>query len=141
VLGHIIDDERSKPNPKKIAKIEAWTTPKCQGQLQEFLGVVNYFGKFLPHIATLTGPVMALTGTAEFVWTALHNAAMTNIKKLIAEARIMKPVDYKSGLLIWLITDISLSECGAWVGQEDIPETVRPAVLHSRKFTDTQHNY
>jgi len=36
----------------------------------------------------------------------------------------MKPVDYKSGVLIWLITDASLSGCGAWVGQGDTPETL-----------------
>jgi len=40
VLGHIID-ERLKPDPEKIAKIEAWTTPTTKRQLQEFLGVVN----------------------------------------------------------------------------------------------------
>jgi len=61
---------------------------------------------------------------------------MTNSKKLIAEARIMKPVYYKSGVPIWLITNASLSRCGAWVGQGDIPETGRPAALYSRKFTD-----
>ena len=27
VLGHIIDDEGLTPDPEKIAKIEAWTTP------------------------------------------------------------------------------------------------------------------
>jgi len=53
----------------------------------------------------------------------------------------MKPVDYKSGVPMWLITDASLSGCGAWVGQGNRPETARPAALHSRKFTDAQHNY
>jgi len=141
VLGHIIDDEGLKPDPEKIAKIAAWTTPTPKGQVQEFLEVVNYISKLLPNIATLTAPLTALTGTAEFVWTALHDAAMTNIKKLIAGARIMKPVDYKSGVPIWLIIDASLSGCGAWVGQGDTPETARPAALHSRKFREAQHNY
>jgi len=66
---------------------------------------------------------------------------MTNIKKLVAGACIIRPVKYKSGVPIWLITDASLSGCGAWVGQGDTPETARPAALHSRKFTDAQHNY
>jgi len=141
VLGHIIDDEELKPDPEMIAKIEVWTTPSTKRQLQEFLGVVNYISKFLPHIATLTAPLTALTGTAEFVWTAVRDAAMTNIKKLIAGARIMKPKDYKSGVAIWLITDASLSGYGAWVGQGDTPETARPVALDCRKFTDAQHHY
>ena len=67
VLGHIIDDEGLKPDTKKIAKSKAWTTPTTKRQLQEFLGVVNYISKFLPHLATLTAPLMALTGIVEFV--------------------------------------------------------------------------
>jgi len=42
---------------------------------------------------------------------------------------------------MWLITDASLSGCGAWVGQGDTPESARPAAVHSSKFTDTEHNY
>jgi len=53
----------------------------------------------------------------------------------------MKPVEYKSRVLIWLITDASVSGYGAWVGQGDTPGTARPAVLHRRKFTDAQQNY
>jgi len=66
---------------------------------------------------------------------------MTNIKKLIAKARIMKLVDYKSGVPIWLIIEASLSGFRPCVGQGDTPETARPAGLHSRKFTDAQYNY
>jgi len=66
---------------------------------------------------------------------------MTNIKQLIEVVRIMKAVDYKSSVPIWLITDTPLSGCGAWVVQGDTPQTARPAAFHSRKFTDAQQNY
>jgi len=129
VLGHIIDHEGLKPDLEKIAKIEAWTTPTTKRQLQELIRVVNYISKFLPHVATLTAPLTALTGTAEFVWTALHDLAVTNIKKLRAGARIMKPVDHRSGVPIWLITDASLSGCGAWV--EKGTDLKQPDLQHS----------
>ena len=32
VLGHIIDDQGLKASPEKIARIEAWTTPKNKKQ-------------------------------------------------------------------------------------------------------------
>jgi hypothetical protein len=50
VLGHIIDDQGLRASPEKIARIEAWTTPKNKKQLQEFLGVVNYISQFIPHL-------------------------------------------------------------------------------------------
>ena len=54
VLGHIIDVEELKASPGKIARIEAWTTPRNKKQLLEFLLVVNYISQFIPHLVSIT---------------------------------------------------------------------------------------
>ena len=84
VLGHIIDDQGLRASPGKIARIEAWTTPRNKKQLQEFLGVVNYISQFIPHLTLITAPLTSLTGTEEFVWTAIHDHAMDNVKRAAA---------------------------------------------------------
>jgi len=89
VLGHIIDDQALRPLPDKIARIEAWTTPKNKKQLQEFLGVINYISQFIPHVASITAPLTSFTGTEEFVWTATHDHAMDNVKGAAADNQIM----------------------------------------------------
>ena len=130
VLGHIIDDERLKASPEKIARIEAWTTPRNKKQLQEFLGVINYISQFIPHLASITAPLTSLTGTEEFVWTATHDQVMENVKRAAAHNQVMKPIDHESALPIWLITDASDTGVGAWVGQGETADTARPAALH-----------
>src|SRR6195952_4049887 len=40
VVGHIINEEGLKASPEKIARIQAWTTPRNMKQIQQFLGVV-----------------------------------------------------------------------------------------------------
>src|SRR6195952_3650215 len=134
VLGHIIDEEGLKASPEKIARIEAWTTPRNKKQLQEFLGVVNYISQFIPHLASITPPRTSLIGTEEFVWTATHDQAMENVKRAAAYNEIMKPLDHGSVLPIWLITNASDTGVGAWVGQGATADTASPAALHSRKF-------
>jgi len=141
VLGHIIDDQGLRALPEKIARIEAWTTPKNKKQLQEFLGVVNYISQFIPHLASITAPLTSLTGTEEFVWTATHDHAMDNVKRAVAHNQIMKQIDHESALPIWLITDASDTGVGAWVGQGETADTATPAALHSRKFSNAQMNY
>ena len=141
VLGHIIDDEGLKASPEKIARIEAWTTPRNKKQLQEFLGVVNYISQFIPHLVSITAPLTSLTGTEEFVWTATHDQAMENVKRAAANNLVMKPIDHETALPIWLITDASDTGVGAWVGQGETADTARPAALHSRKFSNAQMNY
>ena len=94
VLGHIIDDEGLKASAEKIARIEAWTTPKNSKQLQEFLGVVNYISQFIPHLASITAPLTSLTRTEEFVWTATQDQAMENVKRAAAHNQVMKLIDH-----------------------------------------------
>jgi len=141
VLGHIIDDQGLRASPAKIARIEAWTTPKNLKQLQEFLGVVNYISQFIPHLASITAPLTWLTGTEEFVLTATHDHTMDNVKRAAVHNQIMKPIDHESALPIWLITDASDTGVGAWVGQGETADTARPAALHSRKVSTAQMNH
>jgi len=86
-------------------------------------------------------PLTDLTGNAEFVWTPTHDTAFQNTKRLADDNEVIRPINYESGVPIWLITDASDTGVGAWVGQNKTPETARPASLHSRKFTNTQMNY
>jgi len=141
VLGHIIDDEGLRASPEKIARIEAWTTPKNKKQLQEFLEVVNYISQFMPHLASITAPLTSLTGTEEFVWTATDDHVMDNVKRAAAHNQIMKLIDHESALPIWLISDASDTGVGAWVGQGETADTARPVALHSRKFSNALMNY
>ena len=96
VLGHIIDDQGLRVSAEKIARIEAWTTPRNKKQLQEFLRVVNYISQFIPQLASITAPLTSLTGTEEFVWSATHDHAMDNVKRAAAHNQIMKPIDHES---------------------------------------------
>jgi len=100
VLGHIIDDQVLRASSEKIARIEAWTTPKNKKQLQEFLGVVNYISQFIQHLTSITARLTLLTGTEKVVWTTTHDHTMDNIKRAAAHNQIMKPINHESALPI-----------------------------------------
>ena len=54
-LGHRISEGGIHPNEKKKRAILQVPAPRNLQQLRSFLGMVNYYGKFLPHLAsTLT---------------------------------------------------------------------------------------
>ncbi|GFQ88291.1 retrovirus-related Pol polyprotein from transposon 17.6 [Trichonephila clavata] len=51
-LGHVLSDERIKPDPKKIRAIEQFATPNCKEDLQRFLGkehllMIDYLSKYI----------------------------------------------------------------------------------------------
>ena len=52
-LGHLIDATGKRPTPEKIAAIKRAPMPKNVQQLRSFLGLLNYYRKFLPNLATI----------------------------------------------------------------------------------------
>ena len=42
-LGHIVSAEGVSTDPKKIEKIANWPTPTSKREVQQFLGLANYY--------------------------------------------------------------------------------------------------
>ena len=62
-LGHIIGKDGIKVDPVKIEVIKKWPIPKTLPELRSFLGLANYFRKFILGFSTLVSPLTALTGS------------------------------------------------------------------------------
>jgi hypothetical protein len=55
-LGHLISADGIKPDPRKIEATLKMLTPASNTELQRFLGMTNYLGKFLPNLSKETAP-------------------------------------------------------------------------------------
>jgi len=51
-LGHCIDATGIHPTEKKIKAIKDASVPTDATQLRAFIGLMNYYGKFISHIST-----------------------------------------------------------------------------------------
>lgn len=56
-LGHIISSNGILPNKNNIKAIENFPIPKTIKQLQSFLGMANYYRKFVPNFAKICLPL------------------------------------------------------------------------------------
>ena len=50
-LGHIVSKDGLKADPAKCKAIQEWPQPTNLGELQFFLGMANYYSKFVPYFA------------------------------------------------------------------------------------------
>jgi len=55
-LGHIISVDGLKPSPNKLRAVSELLSPSKVSGLKTFLGLVNYYAKFLPDLATRLAP-------------------------------------------------------------------------------------
>jgi hypothetical protein len=69
-LGHIASAKGIRPGPKKVAAVQEWPVPKNVHDIRSFLGLVNYFRKFIEHFASLAQPLTNLTrAKTKWEWT------------------------------------------------------------------------
>ena len=59
-LGHIISSEGVKVDPAKIEAIIKMLLPNSVIELQWFLGMITYLGKFIRNLAEVTSPPCTL---------------------------------------------------------------------------------
>ena len=50
-LGHIVSKDVLKADPAKFKAIQEWPLPTNLGELHFFLGMANYYPKFMPSFA------------------------------------------------------------------------------------------
>ena len=51
-LGHVIDQNGLHPTQEKVKAIEEARSPTSVTELRAFLGLLNYYSKFLPNLAS-----------------------------------------------------------------------------------------
>ena len=63
-LGHVISSQGIRTSPKKVEVVKVASTPK---NITEFLGIVNYYGKFIAGLANICAPLNELLWKAT-IW-------------------------------------------------------------------------
>ena len=59
-LGHVLDTSGLRPNPDKVEAILKSPQSQNREQLESFLGMVQYYGRHVPELSTLSGPLNKL---------------------------------------------------------------------------------
>lgn len=59
-LGHIISPEGIKADPDKFSAVDTFPVPKCPKHVRSFLGMTNYFRRFISSYPNITTPLYSL---------------------------------------------------------------------------------
>ncbi len=89
-LGHTISAQGIEADQDKIQAILNMPEPQNVEGVRRFMGMVNYVGKFSPHLPTLTKPLRdLLRNDSTWAWDAQQKEAFTKVKKELSLPAIL----------------------------------------------------
>ena len=90
-LGHRVTSEDVRPLTDKVRPVQQYEAQKTVKYLQRFLGMLNFYQRFLPRIASVLRPLTeALAGAPrQLKWTAPMMSAFNEAKRRLAHATML----------------------------------------------------
>lgn len=117
-LGHIISKEGVRPDPAKVSAILDAEAPRTVRQLQAFLGLVQWFRRFVPNLAQTADILYKLTNKSEkFFWKENHQKAFLELKEAFVSPPVLCYPIFDNTAKFTLTTDASNNAIGAILGQ------------------------
>ncbi|KAK9528348.1 hypothetical protein VZT92_012518 [Zoarces viviparus] len=139
-LGHVLDEQGIHISKEKVRAIQEAPAPTNVKELQAFLGLFNYYGRFVPQQSTVLAPLYRLLrGQVIWKWTEVEQVVFVKCKELLTSDRVL--AHYDPSLPLTLACDASAYGIGAVV-QHTMPHGVeRPIAFASRTLSPTEKKY
>ena len=139
-LGYKINKDGLHTTEEKIAAIRDAPVPKSITELKSFLGLVNYYAKFVPNISTILFPLyQLLKKKVNYVWSQHCKQAFEKIKVVLMSASVL--VHFNSELPIVLTCDASNYGVGAVLSHIFPNGEEKPIAYASKKLNSAEVNY
>jgi hypothetical protein len=147
-LGYILTRGGNKPQTKKVQAILALNQPNNIKELQQFLGMVQYYRDMWQKHSEMLVPLTNLAGECgetkttkknktkkkPWRWESIHQQAFDNVKATVTKEVVLAYPDFTKPFEIH--TDVSTMQLGAVITQGN-----RPIAFFSRKLSVMQTKY
>lgn len=134
-LGFVAGKHGLKVDPRKIDTVTSWPVPKDPHEVRQFLGLTNYFRKFIQGYAALAAPMQELVcKQKQFVWTDACQHSFDDLKQALTSAPVLALPDFTKPFEV--VSDASLLGTGAVLMQDG-----KPLAYTSKRFIPAERNY
>ena len=102
-LGHQVSSQGIQVVDSKVDAVVKWPTPTCVRDVQAFLGLCNYYRRFIKAFALIALPLTNLTRKAiAFEWTSGCQSAFIDLKSRLTSAPILQVYDPERITQLWV---------------------------------------
>ncbi|GKC38945.1 putative reverse transcriptase domain-containing protein, partial [Tanacetum coccineum] len=135
-LGHVIDSKGIHVDPANIKSIKDWASPKSATEIRRFLGLADYYRRFIEGFSKIAKPMTKLTQkTVKFDWGEKEEVAFQLIKQKLCSAPIMALPKGSENFIVYC--DASHKGLGAVLMQNEkvIAYASRQLKIYEKNYT------
>ena len=138
-LGHKIDEAGVHPLESKVHDLQNAVVPTDIATLRSFLGLVNYYGRFISNLSTKLAPLnRLLQKDSKWHWSDECQSAFEKCKQEIASDKCL--TYYSADKKLVLAYDASCYGVGAMISHVENGQE-RPIAFASRTLEKAERNY
>ncbi|KAL9978544.1 hypothetical protein ACROYT_G016071 [Oculina patagonica] len=139
-LGHRIDAEGFHPVEAKMNAIKEAPTPTNPSELKSFLGMLNFYGKFMPDLSSTLGPLHELLRKDIcWKWGTEQQEAFDKAKNRLQSSDVLVHYDPEKELVV--SCDASPYGIGAVLAHVMKDGSEKPVAYASRTLSTAERNY
>ena len=138
-LGHVVSADGIKVDPRKTAVVADWPAPRNVKELRSFLGLSNYFRRFIQGYSRMVMPLThLLTASVDWHWGDACQHAFASVKAALTSAPVLAVPDFSQPFEV--VTDACGDATGGGLGAV-LMQGGRACAYESRRMIPAELNY
>lgn len=139
-LGYKLSKEGLQPLTEKVEAVKDFPEPKDKNQLRSYLGLINYYGKFVKNMSGTLKPLYNLLKKDQpFVWGKSEKESFASSKAALLSDKIL--AHFNPNLETIITCDGSPYGVGAVLSQVDKHGVEKPVCYASKTLAKAEQNY
>jgi len=139
-LGVVIGPNGIEMEAEKVNGVLSWPQPKNMKDVRKFLGLANYYRRFIKDFARVARPMNMLTWKDEkWRWEEAQQKAFDELKRVFTTKPVLAAPDLDKEF--WVEANVSNYATGGVLSMKCSDKKWRPVAFISKSLSDTERNY
>ena len=139
-LGVVMGPEGFQMEKEKVEGVTNWPTPQCIKDVQKFLGLANYYRRFVKDFVKIAKPLHQLVRKdKKWKWKEEQEEAFAKLKEIFTTEPVLAAPDLDKEMRVE--ADASDYATGGVLSVKGEDGKWRPVAFISKSLNDTERNY
>jgi len=139
-LGVVIGPDGIEMEKKKVNRVLSWPEPKNVKDVRKFLGLVNYYRRFIKNFAQVARPMNVLTRKdIKWQWKEEQQKVFDELKRIFMTKPVLAALDLDKEFRVE--ADASNYATRGVLSMKGSDKLWRPVAFISKSLSDTERNY